>query len=142
MESKAGWGRKSAQANGNDPWASVKIQCKPVIARQPGQTAWSAERTSKAVLACLKGHFGKDPQTAARSQAAYLAWARNAEAVAERLGGYPPLTEGAQRWKRFADDMDGSRVFSAATGNLWAHVDVNGGIDFQRALRRSRGRSL
>jgi hypothetical protein len=95
-----------------------------------------------AFLSCLKGHFGNDPRAAARAQGAYLAWARNAEDVAERLGGYPPLTEGAQRWKRFADDMEGSRVFSAAAGNLWAHVSVNDGIDFKPALRRSRGRSL
>jgi hypothetical protein len=142
MESKAGWVRKSARANDSDAWNRVKIQCAPAVAKQPGQTAWSAERTSKAVLSCLKEHFGNDPRAAARSQAAYLAWARNAEEVAERLGGYPPLTEGAKRWKRFADDMDGSRVFSAAAGNVWAHVNANDGIDFRPALRRSRGRSM
>ena len=139
MESRAGWSRKSTPANGADPWAPVKIRCTPVIASQPGQIAWNAERTRKAVLSCLKGHFGNQPGAAARAQSAYLAWARNAEVVAERLGGYPPLTEGAKRWKRFADEMDGSRVFSAGAGILWAHVDVNG-IDLKPALRRGRSR--
>lgn len=119
-----------------DLWKHVKIRVTPAAVKEPGQTAWSMEKTREAVRNGLRGHFEDSPWKAARAQEAYAAWAKNAEEIVEKTGAYPPMPEGARSWHAFVSRADALRELSARRGEHWAQVNLNEGIDFSQVINR------
>jgi hypothetical protein len=128
--------RRPDEERPGDSWKYVKIRVTPVAVKQPGLTAWSVEKTTEAVRNGLRGHFEGSPWKAAKAQQAYARWAKNAEAVAEKTVGYPPMPEGARSWHAFVSRVDALRESSARRGEHWAQVDLNEGIDFSQVINR------
>jgi hypothetical protein len=121
--------KRADEERPNDPWKYVKIRVTPAVVKEPGQTAWSVEKTREAVRNGLRGHFDS-PWRAGIAQRTHHLWARNAEEVAEKTGGYPPMPDAARSWHAFMSRADAVREWSARKGEHWAHVDLNDGIDF------------
>jgi hypothetical protein len=115
-----------------DPWKYVKIRVTPAVVKEPGQTAWSVEKTLEVVRNGLRGHFQGSPWKAAKAQQAYASWAKKAEAVQADM--YPPMPEAARSWNFFVMRADHERLRSALKGEHWAQVDLNEGIDFSQVM--------
>lgn len=119
-----------------DSWKYVKIRVTPAVVKEPGQTAWSVEKTREAVRNGLRGHFDGSAWKAGIAQRTYALWARNAEEAAEKTGAYPPMPEAARSWDFFMKRADQARLRSAMKGEHWAQVDLNQGIDFSQVINR------
>jgi hypothetical protein len=125
--------RRPDEERPSDSWKYVKIRAMAAVVKQPGQTAWSVEKTAEAVRNGLRSHFGS-AWKAGVAQRTYHLWARNAEETAEKTGAYPPMPDGARSWHAFVSRVDALREWSARRGEHWAHVDLNDGIDFSQVM--------
>ena len=55
-----------------DSWKYVKIRVTPAVVKEPGQTAWSVEKTREAVRNGLRGHFQGSPWKAGNRAAGLM----------------------------------------------------------------------
>jgi hypothetical protein len=125
--------KRVAEEHAPKAWNYVRVNASPVTVKQPGQTTLPVDKTVAEVKEILRGHFGS-AWKAGIAQRTYHLWARNAEEVVEKTGGYPPMPEGAKSWYAFMTRADALREWSARQGKHWARVDVNEGIDFSQVM--------
>jgi hypothetical protein len=140
MERRSGWGRQRGQER--DRWGDVNFNCrtdefgdgrsragKEMLAKVRQATADSAR-------ALLRDSFGDGPEAAARAQAAYRSWVHGVVEV----GGSERMPGEARRWSEFHERWDSFLLENRA--RRFASFSSIDGVDFSRALRRGRSRSM
>ena len=113
-------------------WSFVKVNVSPWVNK--GEKTLSMEKTAQTVKDLLRIHFDDSAWKAGMAHRAYWEWERKVPAECEKIGIYPPMSDGARSWDSFMDRVDKERQRSAEKGQHWPDVNVCEDIDFSQVM--------